>query len=257
MIRYFYYCAVSFALLPAPLLARQSVSTSPADRAPVSMNQIWNSMPDFVCKEKIVSSVVENGKTKEQRVIESAFMVQRKTRTQADGIPVHSNVESREVTAIGGKTVAKNAKQPSLPLSFDGLAANILFMSDVPGYRPGAAGNLDGRLSVRVTFTTRGSQEFVELAFPAVVMGAQIDAKANGALHVENRLASLKIAGGVPVSADFQSIAIDGKAYWLPRIIRAGTTIGKNQNAVYVAEYSECKKFEVTTEIRPVSVPEH
>ena len=214
------------------------------------MNQIWSSLPDFVCNEKIVSSLVENGKTKEQRAIESVFMIQRKTK---EGTAIHSIVESRELTTIGKKPAAKNAKLPELPLSFDGLAANILFISDVPGYRPGATGDLEGRLSVRIAFSTRKSQEFVQLEFPAVIMGAQIDTQSSGALHVENRLASLQRAGGVPVSADFQSVVIDGKPYWLPRQVRAQAATGKNQNAVYVAEYTNCRKFEVTTQIRPVS----
>jgi hypothetical protein len=214
------------------------------------MNQIWSSLPDFVCNEKLVSSLIENGKTKEQRVIESVYMIQRKAQ---DGTAIHSIVESREPTTIGGKAVASNAKLPDLPLSFDGLAANILFISDVPGYRPGAAGNLEGRLAVRIAFATHKSQEFVQMEFPASVMGAQIDTQASRALHVENRLASLQRAGGVPVSADFQSIEIDGKPYWLPLLVRAQAAIGKNQNAVYVAEYSNCRKFEVTTQIRPVS----
>jgi hypothetical protein len=246
--RYFHYCAVSLALLPTSLLAQQSAPASTPDRARISMNQIWSSLPDFVCNEKIISTLVEKGKTKQQRVIESVFMIQRKT----DSTATHSIVESRELTAIGKKAVAKNAKLPDLPLSFDGLAANILFISDVPGYRPGAAGNLEGRLSVRITFSTGKSQEFVQLEFPAAVMGAQIDTQARSALHVENRLASLQRAGGIPVSADFQTVVIDGKPYWLPRLVRAEATIGKTQNAAYVAEYTDCRKFEVTTQIRPV-----
>jgi hypothetical protein len=217
------------------------------------MNQIWNSMPDFVCTEKIASSLIVKGKPKEQRVMESVFTIQRRTKGEAEGNPTHSIVESREVTAIGGKAVRKNAKV-ELPLAFDGLAANILFISDVPLYRAGPAGIMDGRLSVRIGFSTRESQGFLQLDFPAGVMGAQIDTKASGALHVENRLASLQMAGGIPVSADFQSITIDGKAYWLPRLVRAEADLGKNQSAVYAAEYSNCKKFEVTTEIRPVSI---
>jgi hypothetical protein len=218
------------------------------------MNQIWNSMPDFVCKEKIASSLIVKGKPKEQRVMESVFTIQRKTKGEAEGNPTHSIVESREPTAIGGKAVQKNAKLPKLPLAFDGLAANILFISDVPLYRAGPAGTLDGRLSVRIGFSTRDSQGFLQLDFPAGVMGAQIDTKASGALHVENRLASLHVAGGIPVSADFQSITIDGKSYWLPHLVRAEADLGKNQSAVYAAEYSDCKKFEVTTEIRPISI---
>jgi hypothetical protein len=245
-------------LLSASSLHAQQSAPAPRDGDRVSMNQIWNSLPDFVCTEKIVSVLSENGKTKDQRVMESVFTVQRKKQTAADGVPSHSIVESRELTAIGGKPVQKNAKLPELPLAFDGLAANILFISEVPLHRAGPAGILDGRLSIRIGFSIRKSQGFLQLDFPAAVMGAQIDTKANSVLHVENRLASLQTFGGIPVSADFQSIEIDGKAYWLPRLIRAEAAIGKNQNAVYVAEYTECKKFEVTTEIRPVSVvPEH
>ena len=215
------------------------------------MAEVWTSLPDFVCKEKIVSSTVEKGKTKDQRIIESIFMAQRKTQTRPDGSNLYSIVESRELTAIDGKTATKNAKMPSAPLLFDGLAVNILFISDVPRYQGGQAPNLDGRLTIRVGFTTRKSQEFLQLEFPAAVSGVQIDTQSSKTLHVDSRLGSMHGGGGVPVSADFQSIEIDGKAYWLPRLVKAEATLAKDQTGAYVAEYSDCKKFEVTVQIRP------
>src|SRR4030095_138554 len=75
--RYIHYCAVTTAvLLAASLLPAQASPPSASPR--VSMNQIWSSLPDFVCNEKLVSSLVENGKTKQQRVIESVYMIHRK-----------------------------------------------------------------------------------------------------------------------------------------------------------------------------------
>ena len=60
--------------------------------------------------------------------------------------------------------------------------------------------------------------------------------------------------GGIPVSADFQSIQIEQNAYWLPRLVKAEALTEKNETATYVAEYTDCRKFEVTVKIRPVSV---
>ena len=218
------------------------------------MNQIWSSLPDFVCKERIVSRSIEKGKTKEQRVIESSFMAQRKTQTRSDGSNLYSIVESRELTAVNGKATAKNAKAPAAPLLLDGLAANILFIGDVPRYQTYSATNLDGRLTIRIGFTTRNTKEFLQLEFPAAVTGVQIDTQSSKTLRVESRLASLKGASGIPVSADFQSIEIDGKAYWLPRLVTAEAIISKDEAATYVAEYTDCKKFEVTVQIRPASI---
>jgi hypothetical protein len=239
-------------LLGLSLLPQQTPTGVSPDGGRVSVSQAWNSLPDFVCKERIVSSTVEKGKTKEQRVLESIFMAQRKTQTHADGVPVHSIVESRELTAIDGKR-AKDAKVPSAPLLFDGLAANILFVADVPGQRISRIEGLDGRLTIRIGFTTRKSREFLQLEFPAAVGGVQIDSQSTKTLHVESRFGALHGGSGVPVSADFQSVDIDGRAYWLPRLMKAEAVIAKDTTATYTAEYTDCKKFEVTVQIRPVT----
>src|SRR4030095_9682139 len=134
-------------LSATPLYAQES-----SDGSLLSMNEFWNSLPDFVCKERIVSSTVEKGKTKEQHVIESVFLAQRKTKTQKDETRLYSIVEYREVTAIDNKAAPKNAKMPSAPLLFDGLAANILFIADVPRSLPTRTLDFDGRLAVRIGY---------------------------------------------------------------------------------------------------------
>lgn len=217
------------------------------------MNHVWSSLPDFVCKEKIVSSTLVKGKTKEQRVMESVFMAQRKTETRADGSNLYSIVESRELTAIDGKAAGKNAKTPSAPLLFDGLAANILFIADVPRYHTASPEPLEGRLVIRIGFITGSSREFIKLEFPAAVSDVQIDTQSSRTLHVESRFGFLHGGKGTPVLADFQSIDIDGKAYWVPRLVKAEATNEKNETATYVAEYTDCRKFEVTVQIRPAS----
>ena len=238
--------ALSVLLVALPLRAQ-----APAP-ARISVDQVWNSLPDFVCKEKIVSARTEKGKNKEQKAIESVFMAQRKTETRADGQPIYSLLESREITAIDGKAAPKDARMPTSPLFFDGLAANILFIADGRRYAMGNAGSAEGRLSVRIGFTNRNAKEFLQLQFPAAVGSVQIDTSSSKILHVESRLASMRGGTGIPVAADFQSIQIDGKSYWLPWVVKADATLGKDENAHYTAEYSDCKKFEVSVQIRPV-----
>jgi len=46
--------------LTLPAFAQQ-----PGETARVSVNQVWNAFPDFVCTEKIVSSMLEKGKVKD------------------------------------------------------------------------------------------------------------------------------------------------------------------------------------------------
>jgi hypothetical protein len=244
--------AVSIALL-SPAQAQQSEVAPSLDGALVSMNEVWNSFPDFVCKERIVSRISANGKLKEERVIESDFIAQRKTETRGDDTNRYSIVESRTVTAINGKAAKKGAKPPSAPLLFDGLAANILFISDLPTYKTGHAMDLDSRLSVRIAFSIQDVQQFLQLEFPAAVAGLQLDTGSSKTLHVVGRLRSLHAGGGIPVSADFQSIQIDQNAYWLPRLVKAEALTDRNEAATYVAEYTDCRKFEVTVKIRPVS----
>ena len=55
---------IAILLTWSPFHAQQPPAGGAPERERVSMNQVWNSLPDFVCKEKIVSSAVEKGKTK-------------------------------------------------------------------------------------------------------------------------------------------------------------------------------------------------
>lgn len=222
----------------------------PSDSSLISISQVWTSLPDFVCKERIVSSRVEKGKTKERRIVESVFTAQRKEQTRDDGVKVYSLVESREPNSIDGKPVPKTVKMPTAPLFFDGLAANILFLADGPRYSSSRVAPVDGRLSIRIGFTTGRSNEFTQLEFPAAVSNVQIDTQSRKTLHVENRLSSLRGGSSVPISADFQSIDIDGNTYWVPRVVQAEADMGKDGTASYTAEYVDCKKFEVRVEIR-------
>ena len=216
----------------------------------VSVNEVWNAFPDFVCKEKITSAALEKGKTKEQHVVESVFMSQRKMKKSADGVEVYSIIESRELTSIDRKPSPKDAAMPSRPLFFDGLAANILFIADAPRHYVSPSEILDGRLTIRIGFTTVDSGEFLQLEFPASVSSVQYDAQSAQTLHLESRFGIRYGGSGVPVSADFQSIDIDGRSYWLPRLVKAEATGTKGLTLTYVAEYTECKKFDVKVQIR-------
>jgi hypothetical protein len=242
--------ALLIALAALPLHAQQ-----PGDSSRVSINGVWTSLPDFVCKERIVSRTLNKGnKAKEQRVIESIFTAQRKEQVRPDGTKVYSVVESREPITIDGKRAAGTAQIPASPLFFDGLAANILFIADVPRYQASSAGILDGRLSMRIGFTTKNSREFLQMEFPAAVSNVQIASQSSKTLHVENRLGSLHGGSGIPVSADFQSLDIDGNQYWVPRFVKADSLTAKNETLSYTAEYTDCKKFNVKVEIHPLPV---
>jgi hypothetical protein len=46
---------------------------------------------------------------------------------------------------------------------------------------------------------------------------------------------------------DYGAVVIDGKAYWLLNKLSK-----KNDAIEWAAEYSDCRRFEVTTQIRPV-----
>lgn len=240
-----------------PLLAQQGAPEVNGDRSRVSMNDIWNSLPDFVCTEKVVSATVAKGKIKGQRILESVFLTQRKTQTRADGLNVYSIVESRELVKIDGKAAPQNAKMPSAPLLFEGLAANILFISDVPRYYSGRASNLEGRLAIRIGFITKNSRDFLQMEFPAAVTGVQIGTPSSKTLSVESRIGSPHVSGhggtNVPVSAQFQSIEIDGNPYWLPRFVEARVALEK-EIVTYSAEYTDCKKFDVQVQIRPMGL---
>lgn len=253
--RFPYHGMVALVLLLASFRARAQQSPvidAPGETARVEVSQVWNSLPDFVCNERIASRLVVKGKTREQRVVDSVFMTQRKTESADEGSTIYSIIESRELISIDGKPVRKDAKLPAAPLFFDGLAANILFISGTRPYSGAPLANLFGFLRVRIGYTTGSSTNFLQLTFPASTSGLQIDTQSRTALHVDSRLATGDSRGGVQVSADFQRVEIDGNAYWIPRLVTAETRREKEETLTYSAEYKDCKKFAVSVQIRPV-----
>jgi hypothetical protein len=227
------------------------VADAPDERARVEVNQVWNSLPDFVCSERITSRRLVKGKAREQRVVESVFMALRKKETRDEGSMVYSIVESRELTSVDGKA-PKGAQLLTTPFFFDGLAANILFISDTRQYSGAPLADLDGFLRVKIGYTTASSRNVLQLTFPASISGIQIDTQSKTMLHVDSRLVTGDTRGGVPVSADFQRVEIDGNAYWIPRLVTAEIKRGSNETLTYAAEYKDCKKFAVSVQIRPV-----
>ena len=95
-------------LLPAVLLqgAAAQVQQLPAILESVSKNvkETRDSLPDFLCSEKVTSTTFESGRQRDQKIVESIYSI-RQSR------------EQREILTVDGKPAKKGAKMPGLPVN--------------------------------------------------------------------------------------------------------------------------------------------
>src|SRR5437870_9218215 len=117
---------IHFAILPFVVLF-QPVWSSPASAqsvnevlAAVSKNvkEFQDTLPDFVCNERITSTEFADGRVLKERIVESLFTgVQR---SNIENRFRFAFTESREVLAIDGKPARKGTAFPKMPYRFAG-----------------------------------------------------------------------------------------------------------------------------------------
>ena len=223
-----------------------------------NVQESWMSLPDFVCKEKITSQAFENGKLTKTKVIESIFTAVRTRRGDT-----FSMNESREVTAIDGKTVRRGTELPESPLLPDGSTANLLYASfvlDAHQYRMTGMDDVEGRSTRRVEFASREDQKSLIFAFEQEPFLARdsgkawIDPESMQVVRLELRILNMPGVDAFSTVADYEPLVLDGRQFWLPKTVVAESAGGKGKKPGYLAnftaEYGNCRKFEVTVRIK-------
>jgi len=223
--------------------------------------QLRDTLPDFICNEKITSSVFENGKMSKQKVIESLFTWMRKGAQPT----AKMMVESREVLAIDGKPVRKGTRMPDAPFLPKEPTVNTLFVvlgSDVGvapffyDYKVTGRENVGDLTALRIEF-----EQMKPLVESLRIAGtAWIDLEFMQAVRTEVRPLGFARSSvmddfdAYSVLTDYAKVEIDGKPFWLPKSVKVEGTRRKNGNsnghvARYLAEYANCHRFDVSVEI--------
>jgi hypothetical protein len=242
---------VSVALLTfAVSLNAQALPAADEVVAKVKANafQSYTSLPDFICTERISSTSEEKGRFIEHRTIDSLFASARVN----DGAGRFSIQESRELRAIDGKLAEKNAKMPKAPYLVTGMAVSgAIMVFGVNGaytYRAVGFEKAGDISALKIEFDTKPGQTTITGNIGRISSGVVlVDMESMQPVHIEFRS---KNSDGF-FSEDFTLVTLDQKAYWLPRTVKAEMK-DKDTTLTFVAEYSDCRKFQVSAQIKTV-----
>jgi hypothetical protein len=219
-------------------------------------------LPDFVCNERVTSTEFDSGKMRKERVVDSIFTGVQRSNNENE--VRFAFAESREVMAIDGKPARKGTPFPKLPYRFAGGFSSLLNMTFAPDnlqyhdYSMGDRYKSDSEDSFLVRFATKEGQQNLRTVFQGEqllakdVGAAWIDLKSFRVLRLQRQ--SLNLPQGFTRSiatADYGSVTIDEKQFWMPTKIRAEVTGNSGTTVSYMAEYSDCRKFTADTKILP------
>jgi hypothetical protein len=221
------------------------------------------SLPDFVCHEKITSTRFESGKLIQSKVVDSVFTGVQQA---AEENRLHfAFVESRDVAAIDGKPVRKGTMFPKLPYRFAGGFSSLLITTFAPenlaihNYTIADSYKSETTSEVLVRFATKEDQQKLR----GIFQGTQLVAKDTGAAWVDQKTfhvlrlqrQSLNLPASLSksmASADYGSVTIGEREFWMPKTIRAEVSERNTRVTVrYLAEYTDCKMFMTDIKILP------
>jgi hypothetical protein len=208
-------------------------------------------LPDFLCNEKITSATFDSGKLREQKIVESIFTPSQKVGAQ------------REIVAIDGKPAPKNAKMPGLPIRWDATFGWLLEAAFSPGilqyhdYVLDQQSNPAGMLILE--YKTRTGQKgmdwpiYGETRVARDAGTAWIDTASMQVVRIERNFLNLPSAASrLFATTDFGPVNIGGKQYWVPNTLRIESAErDPRKTALFVAEYSGCKKFGADVKVLP------
>lgn len=254
---------VSTALSLALSLALAGPAAIPpqSDRVPelvqaVSLNvkEFQDLLPDFVCRETITSATYRSGKVRKQTTVESIFTAVQKP-SFGPRLVRAAFTESREITAIDGKSVRKGTRMPRLPVQFTGGFSSVLIMTFSPENLPFHRYNLDGLTRdggpQLVRFVTQDDQTAIKTMFDGEILSdrdsgkALIDTSARQVIRIEREFHNLPHRlSHLENAVDYGPASIGGREFWLPRTIRTeGAERDARNTEMYTAVYSDCKRF--------------
>ena len=238
------------------------LSQTSTTQAPPSINDIvqavsrntrefQNGLPDILCKEKITSATYDSGKVHEQKVVEDILTYSRKEDAQ------------RKILAIDGKPAKINAKMPDLPVNWnvslgwilEGTFAPRVLQAHEYGLSPKPEEN--GRLVIQ--FATKKDQQEIKWPLDGKPLVARdsgtawIDIASMQAVRIERNFFNLPPRHmRLKAMSDFKPVTIGDRQFWLPTNLRVETTErDPRKTNLFLAEYSDCKKFGADVTILP------
>jgi hypothetical protein len=225
-----------------------------------NLAEIEASLPDFICNEKLVSKRVVKGKVARETAVESLF-----TGVQQPDRKAHLPfTESREITRVDGKAVPKGSKLKA-PLVFGGGFSSVSSTTFNPKnaefqtFKLAGTETRDGRPALVLEFATKDEQTHLALARNGTRIVTQdagkawIDPDSMQVLRLERRYETLTAPkDALRVEIDYARVVIDGKAFQMPKRVRAEQEDPKGnhrESRSFVAEYGNYRKFNVSTGI--------
>ncbi len=218
-----------------------------------NVKQFQDTVPDFICDERITSTSFESGKMKKQKTVDTTFRI-------TGG--VRGGHEHRDVRAIDDKP-ARNAEMPVMPVNFIGTFSSLVIITFSPdfiklhNYRSGE--KPDEAATAVIEFATEKDQQAMIWTFNghqllAMDTGkAWIDTTAMQVYRIERRFYNLpRDISRLKVTADYGPKMIGDAEFWLPKIFRVDVTDNDpKKTGLFVAQYTGCKKFEAQIRIVP------
>lgn len=214
----------------------------------VNVKESQDSLPDFLCSEKVTSTTFKSGKQQSQKVVESIFSIRR-------------SQEHREILSIDGKPAKKGAKMPRLPVNISGsfnYMINVTFSPDFLQWYEFSPGQRDaGRLGVR--FETKNDQKKMiwningDQRVAHDTGQAWIETSLMQVSRIERNLLNLGNFGGTwKITIDQAPFTIGERQFWLPKMFLTEITERDPQKTgTFRADYTNCKKFTTEITIRP------
>jgi len=201
---------------------------------------------------------MDSGRVTSQKTVESTFT---SLQTPQRGLAF---TESRDVVAIGGKPVRPGTAMPRLPFGLSGGFGSLLTMTfspantEVHDYEMSDTEKQEGG-KVFIRFRTKpGQRQLGEIlnghAFYSNDIGkALIDVRTMQVLRLERQ----SLDNPPPFASNSTVIAygpvtIGEREFWMPQTVRS-EVVERNakKTGLYTAEYTGCRKFTATVEIKP------
>jgi hypothetical protein len=225
------------------------------------VKEFEHSLPDFICDETITSRELISGTLQHETVIESVFMGTQ--HHDENGRPF---IESREIKTIDGRPAAQG-QQLAGPFFFSGGFSSILVEIFAPeniqyfNYKLMGTEKVEDRTALVVRFDTKNGQKkllYREIfGRQAVLKGrgkAWIDSESMNVIRLELQYMDPPFPEGVlAVSVDYAEVVINGKKFWMPRMVKAEQTVPNPKMPVsgqYFAQYSNYHQFNVSVHIK-------
>jgi len=205
-----------------------------------------DSLPDFLCNEKVTSTTIRSGKVHDQKTVESIYSIQQSR-------------ENREVLTIDGKSAKRNAKMPGLPVNINGSFNFAVFVTLSPEWlqRHDFAQTPEETGLIVLEYETKKAQKDLMWDINGTRKVAHdtgkawIDSKAMQVARIERNLLNIGDFTAWKITIEQAPFVIGDSEFWLPKsFLTEITEKDPRKTGTFLAEYSNCKKFTAEITIR-------